>query len=313
VPVHGVVLALAVWGLVLAAGPGLCPALELETLIRLESLHPRSQAASTTPLAVGPLPIPASSSAGPIASPADGPGDLEERADRGDADAALSLSWMYLEGRAVPADRGKWLFWLQRAADLGHRDAAFRFGMLCAEGKEVPRDFSQAARYWQIAAERGELAAMIELGVFYQQGETAAQDFASAAFWFERARQAGAAGGAFLLGRAYDSGRARPRDSRRAMELYREAAVAGNSEALAALGEMFENGDVLPADPVEALSVFQLALEKKVDPFLEPYLRWRIRALELRVGKDEAERARQRRQEWEEALARRQLPGRRRP
>ena len=50
---------------------------------------------------------------------------FRKAADRGNADAQVSLGYMYLHGRGVPQDDALAVTWYRKAADQGNADAQF--------------------------------------------------------------------------------------------------------------------------------------------------------------------------------------------
>ncbi len=83
---------------------------------------------------------------------------LEKAAAGGNADAALGLSQMYLNGTAVEADVDKSTEWLRKAATLGSSEAQFRLGVMLAQ--KADQQVAAEGKTWlQRAARNGNKSA----------------------------------------------------------------------------------------------------------------------------------------------------------
>ena len=82
------------------------------------------------------------------------PAELTRRAQRGDAEAQVSLGAMYDEGRGVPADEAEAARWYRLAAQQNNARAQYAMGALAERGAGVPRSDEDAARWYRLAAEQ---------------------------------------------------------------------------------------------------------------------------------------------------------------
>jgi TPR repeat protein len=89
------------------------------------------------------------------------PGDLHageplrEQAERGDPGAQFRMGMDYLNGRHVPKDSKKAVYWLRKSAREGYSWAQVWLGMAYRNGWGVPKDPAKALKWWQKAAEEG--------------------------------------------------------------------------------------------------------------------------------------------------------------
>ncbi|MDW8126074.1 MAG: tetratricopeptide repeat protein [Geminicoccaceae bacterium] len=65
-------------------------------------------------------------------------------AEAGLSEAMFALGVVYDEGRGVPQNYGRALFWWRKAAEVGHAGAMFNLGVVYEFGPGVPRDFVRA-------------------------------------------------------------------------------------------------------------------------------------------------------------------------
>ena len=115
-------------------------------------------------------------------------------AERGDAEAQVSLGWMYQTGQGFAQDYGEAARWYRRAADQGNALAQYSLAELYARGLGQRQDYEAAARWHRRAAEQGNLSAQVRLAHFYENGLGVPRDYAAAAYWYARASQSARGG-----------------------------------------------------------------------------------------------------------------------
>lgn len=130
----------------------------------------------TTPAAAGPTAppppgppaaaVPARGDAGRSNPPSRDLTDLRRRAESGNVDAMLELSWHLFAGKS-PAAFGEAAKLLQSAANAGVPVAMNNLGWIHEHGVGVPRDPGAAATWYRRAAEAGYVTAMVNLGQLY--------------------------------------------------------------------------------------------------------------------------------------------------
>ena len=116
-------------------------------------------------------------------------------AEAGDAEAQVSLGWMYQTGQGFDQDYRAAARWYRRAAEQGNALAQYSLAELYARGLGLGQDYEAAALWHRRAAERGNVSAQIRLAYFYENGLGVARDYGAAAGWYARAGQ-GVQGGA---------------------------------------------------------------------------------------------------------------------
>ena len=85
------------------------------------------------------------------------------KADTGDADAQVSLGWIYSSGRRVPANMAEAEKWYRRAGNNGNLKAQLALGWLYYSGEGLRRDLKEAAYWYEKAAAQGSAKAGIKL------------------------------------------------------------------------------------------------------------------------------------------------------
>jgi hypothetical protein len=156
----------------------------------------------------------------PSAIRAGASGELEEGANRGDAEAQYQLGIFYARRREPVAA----LRWWKKAAEHGHAWAQTNLGATYWRGSSVPVDYAEGVRWYRKAANQGIAFAQNELGYAYDVGKGVPQDHAEAARWYRKAANQGLAASQNNLGVLYADGKGVPQD-------YAEAYFWGNLAA----------------------------------------------------------------------------------
>ena len=73
-------------------------------------------------------------------------------AERGDAEAQITLGSLYMEGEGVPKDEAEAVRWFRQAAKQGDATAQFILGVMYVNGEGVPQDATEAVRWYRRAA-----------------------------------------------------------------------------------------------------------------------------------------------------------------
>ena len=115
---------------------------------------------------------------------------LPPLAEAGDADAQVSLGYMYQTGQSFEQSYSLAARWYRPAAEQGNALAQFALGELYARGLGVEHDYDAAAYWFGLAAMNGNVSAQIQLANFYEKGLGVAQDYGEAARWYGRAIRA---------------------------------------------------------------------------------------------------------------------------
>lgn len=134
---------------------------------------------------------------------------LPPLAEDGDADAQVSLGYMYQTGQSFEQSYSRAADWYRAAAEQGNSLAQFALGDLYAQGLGLEQDYGQAAYWFGRAAMAGNVSAQVRLAYYYENGFGVVRDYGAAAHWYGRASQASRGQGAAppaiarLAGRAY--------------------------------------------------------------------------------------------------------------
>ncbi len=123
------------------------------------------------------------------------PARLVALAKGGDAEAQVTLGWMYEIGRGVARDPARAAEWYRRAAAQGDPLAEYALAELYVRGLGVPRDEAAAAALYRAAAEAGNASAQYKLGALYETGRGVPRDYRRAAAWYARAGKTWAGSG----------------------------------------------------------------------------------------------------------------------
>ena len=115
---------------------------------------------------------------------------FEAGAAKGDAQARYNLGVAYAEGRAVPADPARALYYYRQAAEGGSVLAAFNLGQAYRKGQGVAADPAEAARWYEQAAMGGHYKAGNELGILYIEGRGVPRDPVEGMAWIYPATHA---------------------------------------------------------------------------------------------------------------------------
>jgi len=109
-------------------------------------------------------------------------------ADKGNADAQISLGHAYWNGSGVVVDKREAVRWLRKAAGQGNADAQTSLGHAYWRGSGVVADEREAVRWFRRAAERGGANAQVSLGNIYWSAETVIADKREAYIWYSIAK-----------------------------------------------------------------------------------------------------------------------------
>jgi len=228
---------------------------------------------------------------------------VEERAEKGDADALVAIGMFYARNllaarnqeKACEAflkaaernhvagtyqaalcllktepERAAGL--MQRAADAGHPAAQEAVGRACLERNPKPQ-FECAVRYITDAAHAGRPSAQSLLGWMYVTGAGVSKDpRRGAALYLEAARKNDLAA-QNNLGELYETGVGVAKNARLAVGWYRQAAQAGFAPAQFNLGRMYALGIGVEGDVVKARAWLEKAKARGIAQ-ADELLRW---------------------------------------
>ena len=152
-------------------------------------------------------------------------------ANGGNADAQLSLAYMYETGEQVATDKRQAVRWYEMAADRGKVQAMLSLGILFEDGDGIGRDLKTAAGWYEKAALQGNADAQQTLGYIYENGNGVPKDVVAAARWYEMAAKQGRVAAQNNLGRFNQLGIGVPKNREKAIYWYEKAAAQGSDAA----------------------------------------------------------------------------------
>jgi len=114
--------------------------------------------------------------------------EIQNLADKGDADAQNNMGSRYQFGDGVPKDYGKAVMYYQKAVDQNLSYAKTNLGYMYDLGLGVAEDNEKAIFLYSEAANAGDSRGMINLAIMYADGDNVEQSFEKAYFWLEIAR-----------------------------------------------------------------------------------------------------------------------------
>ncbi len=128
-------------------------------------------------------------------------------AEKGDADAQLTLAIMYGSGKGVAQDSVESLKWYHKAAEQDHVQAQFFLGSKYYLGDNIEQDYGKAEKWFVKAGTNGHAMAQYELGVMYNEGKGVTINHEKVVKWHGKAAQQGHANAQLNLGIMHVLGR----------------------------------------------------------------------------------------------------------
>jgi TPR repeat protein len=107
--------------------------------------------------------------------------------DMGNMRCTSSLGHMYDQGRGVPLDRTRAVWYLTRAANGGNRGAQHQIGVYWEEGEVLPQDMKKAMEWYMKSAQQGMPEAERRIGLDYEVGEVLPHNRPLAIEWLSKA------------------------------------------------------------------------------------------------------------------------------
>lgn len=181
-------------------------------------------------------------------------------AEKGNANAMLTLGRFYEQGVGIARNYSKALDWYEKAAKAGQAEGYYNVGVCHEIGMGVASDMAKAVQNYQKAADTGLPLAMYKLASIYISGNGAAKDTAKGISWLDKAANAGMAVAANELGMVYLSGLlGQKKDEKKALAMFTKAADMGNLEAIKNIAVMHKDGMGTKADPAKAYTWYLIA------------------------------------------------------
>lgn len=116
------------------------------------------------------------------------PGDFQDKAQNGDAEAECNLGKCLYLGQGTTQNYYVALTWFRKAAEKNWSEAQYYIGRCYYYGQGFPKlDYYQAVLWYRKAAEQNYADAQYQLGLCYEKGQGVKQDMKTARKWYERA------------------------------------------------------------------------------------------------------------------------------
>ena len=184
---------------------------------------------------------------------------IKARADKGDAEAQISVADRYRKGDGVARDRAKAVKYLRKAAEQGSARAQCLLGLAYANGEGVKTDLAESARWLHESASQGLAEAQFDLGMCYARGDGVGKNAVKAVEWYRKAAAQSLPDALCELGNCYLEGNGVPTDIPEGVKCIRKAAELGFAPAQNTLGLCYSKGRGVTKDFVEAYKWFNLA------------------------------------------------------
>jgi len=211
-------------------------------------------------------------------------------AKKGYAKAQFMLGDMYKSGDEVIKDKGKAIYWLQKAADQGHQVAEMELDLMEPQirGKEpkeqsagilLPdkspeayekegekyyfeeKNYDKAFKAYEQGALMGQAGCQNMLGYLYHSGHGVKLNNKKAVEWYKKSALQEHPIGLFNLGAMYASGLGIKQDYREAWKLFLKSANLGVAEAQFQLGVLYSKGLGTNKDNTTARKWFKKAAD----------------------------------------------------
>ncbi|MDR0812345.1 MAG: sel1 repeat family protein [Paludibacter sp.] len=209
--------------------------------------------------------------------------ELKAKAEKGDAEAQLTLAMGYFYGGdfddlTLKPNPNEAVKWYRKAAEQGNAVAQRALGLmyLNLEGFSLlPQDVKLGISWLQKAANAEAQSALILAALYLADEEFAALEikpnYAEAVKWFHKLIEGEIEDCQFgcreqniamnILGEMYEKGQGVEKDYLQAVELYRQSAEQENDEGQYNLGRMYENGYGVPKNDKKAVEWYRKAAE----------------------------------------------------
>jgi hypothetical protein len=139
------------------------------------------------------------------------------------------LGNLYRDGLGMPEDSQKAVEWYTKAAAQGYAQGQSNLGVAYFNGQGVPVNPVEAVRLFRLAAEQDNLSGQFCLGLAYALGKGVKKNLSEAAAWYRKAAEGGDPGAQINLGWAYLHGEGVPKDKREAEKWFKKASEQGDA------------------------------------------------------------------------------------
>lgn len=174
--------------------------------------------------------------------------ELEERAEKGEADAQWRLALQYYRGTGTTADAEAGFGWLTKAAEQDNPPAEAILGSAYQRGLGTATDYGKALYWFQKAADAGMPIALYQLGIHALRGWGVAANRENARTYFRLAHEKGLADGLCAQAQMDFEDDPTPEAGKRMAESVRQAVTEGSDLCMVSLAQLQLQGQFLERD-----------------------------------------------------------------
>lgn len=187
-------------------------------------------------------------------------GELEEKAEKGDALSQFKLGYYYYTGMLVGKDLGKAVMWLTLAHEQGDLAASNLLGEIYLNQGTEPAT-KKSFEFFKASADGGYKLGQLNLGVMYYRGDGVKQDYSKASTLFLAASKQDLPIADFYIGIMYENAQGTERNLVKALYWYESAANKGNSRGAIKSGGYHYYGYGTVINMEESFKYYKMAAE----------------------------------------------------
>lgn len=185
---------------------------------------------------------------------------MNAEAEKGNAEAMLTLGTLHERGVGTPRNYSKALEWYGKAATAGLGQGYYNVGICFEVGMGTSVDMSKAFSCFESAAKLGMAEGLFKMGMMRLSGIGVEKDDALGVDLLGRALAGGNSQAANNLGMiAFEGSHGQRKDMNKAFDYFSQSAEMGNAEAMKNLAVFFRDGLGRPVDPAQELKWYALA------------------------------------------------------
>lgn len=185
---------------------------------------------------------------------------MAAEAEKGNANAMLTLGTLHERGIGTPRNYSKALEWYGKAATAGLAEGYYNVGVCFEIGMGTPVDMGKAFTCFENASNLGLNAGLNKMGRMCLSGVGTEKNEKRGIELLGRAADAGDSQAANYLGMIiFEGGHGQAKDANKAFVLFNQAAEMGNAEAMKNLALFYRDGIGRPANPAQELKWYALA------------------------------------------------------
>lgn len=199
--------------------------------------------------------------------------ELQNWADRGDADAQFELGLRKITGEGVKKNLEEGVKSVERAAKQKHLRAQHVLGTLYEDGVGVKKDLAKAAEWYRTSADLGFALSQHSLALMYEDGKGVKKDTTKAAEWFKKAAEQGNPPSQTAYASKLERGEGVPKSTAKSALYYLKAAQQDFVPAMTRLANLYYTGQGVPVDYRRAGAWYHRAARSE-DPWASNNLAW---------------------------------------